>query len=314
MKTKLTLIAICFIFSFSTFGTETEFNIGNRRGDSISVTYTQPDNYAGKIVLFIAGSGPTDRNCNGLGFESNAYKMVSDELQKNGIATLRYDKLGVGKSIANMVSVKSEKDMHFNFYIEDAVDIINYLKSTYNPTHIIILGHSEGSLIGMMAAQQTSVSGFISIAGPGRKAGDVIREQLATQPDSMKTQAYQIISSLENGQRVGNIPRSQAMLFRPSIQQYMIEWFSYDPAKEIQKLKCPVVVIQGGRDLQVSMLDASILGKAAGVAVVKIGKMNHVLKDAPSDRAGNMATYNNPDLPLNKGLVPAILDLVKQLK
>lgn len=313
LKSILTA-AVCLLLSIATFAAEREFNIANRRGDSISVTYNQPANYAGKIVLIIAGSGPTDRNGNGFNFETNGYKMIADQLAEKGIASLRYDKLGVAKSAANMVSIKSEGDMHFNFYIDDAVDLINYLKSTYNPTNIIVLGHSEGSLIGMMAAQKTEVSGFISIAGPGRKAGTVIREQLASQPDSMKNKSYDIISKLEQGEHVGNIPKSQAMLFRPSIQSYMIEWFRYDPAEEIRKLKCPVVVIQGDRDLQVSMVDAVLLGKAAGVKVVKLSKMNHILKEAPKDRMQNLATYNNPTLPLSKGLMESIFSLIKVLK
>ncbi len=290
---------------------ESEMVLKTSTGD-IMGTVTIPNNVkSSPIVLIIAGSGPTDRDCNSpLGIQTNAYKMLAENLAENGISTLRFDKRGIGKSKQAMVS---ESDLRFETYIDDAVAWIALLKSDKRFSSIIVLGHSEGSLIGMVAAEQAKVSGFISIAGAGKPIDKILQEQLKTQLlPSLLAESNKILDSLKMGKTVSNINPNLASLYRPSVQPYMISWLKYDPAKEISKLKIPVLIIQGTTDLQVPVEDAKLLSEAkpdAKLAIIE--NMNHVLKESDADVQKNMATYRNPDLPLKAGLVDGIVDFIK---
>ena len=101
------------------------------------------------------------------------------------------------------------------------------------------------------------------------------------------------------------------MLFRSSMQPYMINWLQYDPAEVIKKLDVPTLIVQGKNDLQVKVTDAERLSTAKPTAeTVYFDNMNHVLKDAPTDLEGNAATYSNPTLPLAEGLVDSISEFI----
>ena len=165
----------------------------------------------------------------------------------------------------------------------------------------------------MLASQQSKVDGYISVAGPGFTAGQVIREQLAAQPQDVIDASSKILDKLENGKTTDSIPPLLYALFRPSIQPYLISWFKYDPSVEIGKLKCPTLIIQGTTDIQVKEKDALALkmGTSNG-RLVLFKNMNHVLKTAPSDRMENIKTYSNPTLPLHKGLVKSISKYLKK--
>ena len=266
------------------------------------------------VVLIIAGSGPTDRDCNSpMGIQTNAYKMLSESFAKNGISTLRFDKRGIGKSKPAM---SSESELRFETYINDVIAWISLLKSDKRFSSIIILGHSEGSLIGMIAAEKTNVGGFISIAGVGKSADKVLQEQLKTKlPPQLLDESNKILDSLKIGKTVSNVNSNLVALYRPSVQPYMISWIKYDPAKEIGKLKIPVLIIQGTTDLQVTLNDSKLLTVAKPDAkVLIIENMNHVLKESDSDMQKNMATYRNPELPLKAGLTDDIVNFIKTKK
>ena len=275
-------------------------------------TITVPDiTKASPIVLIIAGSGPTDRDCNSpMGVQTNTYKMLAESFAKNGISTLRFDKRGIGESKSAMTS---ESDLRFETYIHDVVAWIALLQSDKRFSSIIILGHSEGSLIGMIAAEQTNVAGFISIAGVGKSADKVLQEQLKTKlPPQLLDESNNILDSLKNGKTVSNINANLVALYRPSVQPYMISWIKYDPAKEICKLKIPILIIQGTTDLQVTVNDSKLLSAAnANAKLLIIENMNHVLKESDSDIQKNMATYRNPDLPLKVGLTDDIIRFIR---
>ena len=278
-------------------------------------TLTVPNNSkSSPIVLIIAGSGPTDRDCNSpLGLQTNAYKMLSENFAKNGISTLRFDKRGIAKSKPAMVR---ESELKLETYTNDVVAWISLLKSDKRFSSIIILGHSEGSLIGMIAAEQTNVAGFISISGVGKSADKMLQEQLKTKlPPQLMDESNQILDSLKIGKTVSTINPNLAALYRPSLQPYMISWIKYDPAKEISKLKIPILIIQGTTDLQVTVNDSKLLSEAKPTAkLLIIENMNHVLKESDSDIQKNMSTYNNPDLPLKAGLTDGIINFIMTKK
>lgn len=287
-----------------------EVKLETATGD-IYGTLTVPNNkQISPLVLIIAGSGPTDRDCNSpMGIQTNAYKMLAEGFAKKGISTLRFDKRGIGKSKAAMTN---ESDLRFETYIYDVVAWISMLKSDKRFSKIILLGHSEGSLIGMVAAQHSSIDEFISISGAGKPADKIIQEQLRTKlPPTLLSESDNIIDSLKMGKTVTNVNPNLVSLYRPSVQPYLISWMKYDPAEVIAGLKIPVLIIQGTTDLQVTVDDAKQLSASKPDAkLLIIDNMNHVLKECDSDYTKNIATYTNPLLPLKAGLVDEIVHFI----
>jgi pimeloyl-ACP methyl ester carboxylesterase len=244
--------------------------------------------------------------------KNNSLKMLSDSLLSHGIASLCYDKRGIAESVA---AGSDESALRFENYIDDAVAWIEKLKSDNRYNKIIVIGHSEGSLIGMIAAARANADGFISMAGAGFKAGDILKTQLAAQPEAIKNACYSAIDSLEAGKTVSEVNPMLYSLFRPSVQPYLISWFKYDPRVEIRKISKPVLILQGTTDIQVSVQDAENLKEALPTATLSIiDGMNHILKDAPADRQANIATYSEPDLPIDKELIKDIVDFIKNLQ
>jgi len=321
MKIIQFIIALNFIISVLTAQTrtdagfsESELTLKTASGD-IYGTLTIPDNAkTSPIVIIIAGSGPTDRNGNSSsGLQTNAYKMLSEGFAKNGISTLRFDKRGIGKSNPAMTS---ESELRFETYVNDVVAWISLLRSDNRFSKIIIAGHSEGSLTGMLAAQQSKAESFISIAGVGKSADKILQDQLKNKlPANLLDESNKIIDSLKMGKTVSNVNPALFALYRPGVQPYMISWIKYDPSKEIGKLNIPVLIIQGTTDLQVSVENARLLSAAKPDAeLLIIENMNHVLKESDNDIQKNMATYRNLDLPLQTGLIDNMVSFIKSNK
>ncbi|GEN84438.1 hypothetical protein SLU01_27500 [Sporosarcina luteola] len=264
------------------------------------------------LMVIIAGSGPTDRNGNSplLPGKNNSLKMLAEQLAEEGIASIRYDKRGIGE---NESLGGNEEDLRFDNFIDDAAAWVQFAKNDNRFAKVGIIGHSEGSLIGMVAAEKTDADAFVSIAGVGRPIDEVLMEQLERQlPVNLLKESDDILVKLKQGERVDKVSSELQSVFRPSVQPYLISWLEYDAAKEIQKIKAPVLIINGTRDLQVPVKDAELLHDAKKDAeLVLIQNMNHVFKEAPEDQEGNMATYMNPDLPLAKGLIDAITSFLK---
>jgi uncharacterized protein len=262
------------------------------------------------VVLLIVGSGPTDRNGNPPNMPNNSLKYLAEDLAKRGIASVRYDKRGVGES----VSVQEEKDITIENFIDDAVAWIKFLKSEKKYSSVSIAGHSEGSMIGMVAAQREKVDGFISIAGAGRRIDKVVLEQISSYPEELVNSTKSIFDTLLLGNTHNNVPPILYALFRPSVQPYMISWLKYDPAKQIGLLDFPILIVQGTTDIQVKVIDAELLAggsKKSKLAIIE--KMNHVLKRSELDFTKNFETYSNPNLPIVDEIVNEIESYVKSI-
>jgi uncharacterized protein len=265
------------------------------------------------VVLIIAGSGPTDRNGNNPAFpaKTDTYKLLAQRLALAGIASVRYDKRGIAASAAAMPA-GGEAALRFDDYIGDAVRWVKQLSADARFSRIIVAGHSEGSLVGMIAAQRAPVAAFVSLEGAGRPAAVVLREQLAKNLDdpALLAQSEQIIASLQAGKPIAVAAVSPlAPLFRASVQPYLISWFRYDPAAEIAKLTIPVTIVQGTADVQVTLDDAHALAAAdKNARLVIVAGMNHMLRHAPdtSSKAAILAGYFNPALPLEPAAVDAV--------
>ncbi|MBE8725595.1 alpha/beta hydrolase family protein [Flavobacterium hungaricum] len=278
--------------------------------DQLFGTLTTPDlTKKYPVALIIAGSGPTDRNGNNPMMKNNSLKMLAEALAKNGIASLRYDKRGIGESKASAIS---EGSLVFENYIEDAKSWVNLLKQDKRFSKVIIIGHSEGSLIGMIAAAKADK--FVSIAGAGDSADKIIKSQIASKSmKQLEDMTYPIIDSLKNGNTVKKVDPMLNSLFRPSIQPYLISWFRYNPQAEIKKLTIPVLILQGNKDLQVTVKDAENLSHAnAKSEMLIVDKMNHIMKVIEGDEQANMESYNNENLPISESLVSKIISFIEK--
>jgi alpha-beta hydrolase superfamily lysophospholipase len=299
MKTYiLVLISVFLTFEWTfsqnnkTSFLETEVSLKIVSG-SLHGTLTTPIPFKkGTVALIIAGSGPTDRNGNNVAMENNSLKNLAHDLAKNGIATLRYDKRGIA---ASQQALTREEDLRFEDLVEDAKGWVFQLKKDKKYKRIVVIGHSEGSLIGMLAAKEADQ--FISLAGAGKSADLILKEQLNNQPQMLKDVAFPIIDSLKVGKTVDKINPLLQSLFRKSVQPYLISWFKYDPAQELKKLNKPTLLIQGDKDIQVGVEDAKLLAQAVPSAkLVIINKMNHIFKIIEGDKKENMASYKDPNL------------------
>lgn len=273
---------------------EIQLTLKTKTGD-IFGTLTLPEKKSKiPVALIIAGSGPTDRNCNSQMVKCDAYKKLAYKLAESGIASVRYDKRGIAES---KNAGKREAELRFDDYVNDAKEWIQLLNHDKRFSKIIVLGHSEGSLIGMIAS--TKADKFISIAGPGQSADKTLKDQLSSQPKGVQDLSYPIIDSLAKGKTVDNVNPMLNSLFRTSVQPYMISWFKYDPQIEIQKVTIPTLIIQGTNDIQVTVEDAKRLSKANQKAeLIFVDKMNHIFCTVDGDKMANIATYSNAALPI----------------
>ncbi|MFQ4138013.1 alpha/beta hydrolase [Nodosilinea sp. PGN35] len=261
-------------------------------------------------VLIIAGSGPTDRNGNNsLAGQNNSLKLLAEGLADHGIASIRYDKRGIGESAA---AGTEEADLRFDTYVEDAALWIQQLQADSRFSSITVIGHSEGSLIGMLATQKNGADAFVSIAGPAQTASQLLRDQLRPSlPDALWQQNEQILAALEQGDIVTSIPPELNALYRLSVQPYLISWFRYTPTQEIRRLTVPVLIAQGTTDIQVPVSEAQALKMAKPDAKLRIIEgMNHVLKAVPLDPEQQTASYSDPTLPVVPELVEGISQFI----
>jgi fermentation-respiration switch protein FrsA (DUF1100 family) len=266
------------------------------------------------VVLLIAGSGPTDRDGNSplLPGKNNSLLMLADGLAAKGIASLRYDKRGIAESRAAMVS---EADLRFDTYADDAADWVRQLRADARFTSITIAGHSEGSLLGMLATRSGKADAFVSLEGAGRPIGVVLHEQLEARAPTLVADADRIMKELKSGKTVDSVPAPLISMFRPSVQPYLISWLRYDPATELTRLQVPVLIVQGTTDIQVSLDDANRLSKARADATMLIVEgMNHILKLVSSDATAQTQSYSDPTLPVAPQVIAAIATFVEGVR
>ena len=265
------------------------------------------------FALIISGSGPTDRDGNSPLFPgaNNSLKLLAEGLAGEGIATLRFDKRGVGESSA---AAPAEADLRFDAFVEDAVAWGRELGRDARLSSLVVVGHSEGSLIGMLAAQRLEADAFVSIAGVGRAASRLLAEQLTGKlPPELEERALAIVEQLSAGKTSDDVPAELIALFRPSVQPYLASWFRFDPSREIARLKMPALVVQGTTDLQVGREDAELLSRSATTGrLLLIEGMNHVLKEVSADQEAQMKSYGDPALPVSPILVREIGSFIKE--
>jgi uncharacterized protein len=278
-------------------------------------TMLAPASGGAPMMLIIPGSGPTDRDGNNpLGVKAATYKLLAEGLAARGIGTVRIDKRGM---FASSMAVADGNAVTIDDYVTDAGAWIATIRKQTGTPCVWVLGHSEGGLVALAAAQKLpDICGLVLVSAGGWPLGEVLRMQLRANPANAPVldQAMAAIDSLEAGKHVDVTGMNPALmpLFAPQVQGFLISVFSYDPAKLIATVSKPVLILQGERDLQVSVADAERLKQAAPQAkLVLLPNTNHVLKTVTTDdRRTNGATYMDPSLPLAPGVVDAVANFV----
>lgn len=265
------------------------------------------------VVLLVAGSGPTDRNGNNPGGGHNdAHRKLAQALAQQGIASVRYDKRGIAASFA---ATPHERDLSVERYVADVVAWSHQLHEDKRFSQVILVGHSEGALIASLAAPEADADALVSIAGSARPIDQLLREQLRNRlPPRLRSEADGLLDSLRNGHPVAEVSDELTVLFRTSVQPYLISLFRQDPAAAFAKVRVPALIIQGDHDIQVSVQDAEALHAANPAAQLQIiTGMNHVLRIVPMDFEAQLASYDNPDLPLARALTTRIVSFIQGL-
>ena len=265
------------------------------------------------LVILIPGSGPTDRNGNNSMMTNNSLKFLAEKLADNTIATYRYDKSVLSFTKDDLKKIDSLK---FENFINEAKSVIQYFKNSNNFSKIIVAGHSQGSLVGMVASENNSnINAYISLEGAGRPIDEILIEQIGKQAPLLKDETVRVLDSLKKGKTVANFNTMLNSLFKKSVQPFIISWIRYNPQKEIKKLNIPILIINGTNDIQVGTIDAELLQKANPASkLVYIENMNHIFKEIKGDNNENIKSYNNPNLPVMPELVLKITDFINELK
>ncbi len=286
-----------------------------------------PVNPNGKLpaALLLAGSGPTDRNGNSrlLQGEINSQRDFARSLAAQGVASLRYDKVGSGRTgLASFAQIPA--DIGFQTFVDEANQAYDFLKNRpeIDPQRLMIFGHSEGGLIALILAGQLKTGGpkALVLAAPlSRPYLETIRLQLATQyaeaqqtglvtkeqADTALTELGGLIKSLmETGKLPASITTTVLkQLFNPANEKFLSQVSQYDPARLASGLPSdlPALVMCGQKDQQVSCADVQNLmsgfQKAGNRRAVsrELVNVNHVFKEVPGAPRGAL-DYTNPDL------------------
>lgn len=262
------------------------------------------------LVILLQGSGPTDRNGNQSFLKNDALKKLALELAKNGIASYRYDKRILQAQRLNI----QEKDIRFDDFVTDAISVLDHFKSSEKFEKTVVLGHSQGSLVGMLAAKDRA-DGFISIAGVAQPIDSILTVQIANQMPGLKENVQQTFREMRTTGSSSSYNPVLESIFRPSVQPFILSWMKFDPREEIAKLEIPVLLVNGSNDLQVGEEEANQLKEAHPEAqLVILENMNHILRKIEGDDLENSKSYNEASLPLHPELIPALVKFVENIE
>lgn len=309
---------LCFVVA--SFAAEEEVQIEAAWGN-IAATLATPEGGSDTAVLIIAGSGPTDRNGNsGLNLNTFAYKMLSDGLTAEGLAVMRYDKRAIGLS---HYPVEEVPNVVLDDFVDDAVLCVEYLRAR-GYSRVILAGHSEGGEIALLVATErgVAVDGIVLLSAAGFPMDEILRWQLSEQlmPShiGLMVAANNLIVKLKRGERIAeeDIPKELLALFHPHVQPFITSSMQHDPREVAARCTQPMLIISGGRDIQVTTANGEALHAAQPRAEhVVFQNMSHVLKDATSaDRMEQLVSvYTNSQLPLTEGLTTTIAQFINNI-
>jgi uncharacterized protein len=281
-------------------------------------------------ALLITGSGAQNRNEEIMGHKP--FLVLADSLTRRGIAVLRVDDRGVGGSSAGPPTATSLS------YAQDVLAGVEYLKSRMeiNPRRIGLIGHSEGGMIApIVASQSQDVAFVVLMAGTGVKGEDVLTEQgqlvlrangsseeLIQENIKVQKMLFNVIKSTSDNEAAEKQMRESLSSVNPAIRDvalaqlksalspWMRYFVAYDPQPALQKVKCPVLAVNGEKDLQVppkqnlpAIEKALRAGGNKDFKVIELPGLNHLFQTC---KTGSITEYGQID----ETISPVALDLM----
>jgi uncharacterized protein len=299
-RTILPALAILGLFGVTAPASAEETKV--RVGATDAVLAMPADIERPPVALLIAGSGTTDHDGNGPQIKPATLKKLAEQLAARKIATLRYDKRGAG---GWKPEFGRPEDFRFKDYVDDAVALVNYLNGTRKFSRVILVGHSEGGLVAILAARRVPVDRLVLLATAARRQGNLLKAQLekTLAPDVFKPIA-KAIDDIMAGKIVD--PTPAGLPLPPSMQPGLASAFSEDPIDPLKLIERPTLIVAGGRDRQVARLDFMALSAASPAAkTLWLPDMNHVLVDV-ADEADDLAAYNQSERALDADLIESV--------
>ncbi len=264
--------------------------------------------YNKTLAIIIAGSGPTDRDGNQNFLKCDALKKLAYGLAEQGFSSFRYDK----RVVKDLKMGIYDNDYLFDDFIDDAKDVVVYFRNNKAYHKIIVIGHSQGSLIAMLASK--GANGIVSIAGPSESIDVIISKQIKQNAPELSVQSDRIIAVLKSGKTTDDYPPVLGSIFNKTVQPFLINWMNYTPSEILSKIEIPSLILNGSNDLQIESDQAIQLAEVNSYSKLSvIQDMNHVLVNVSKDPLENAKSYNEPHRPISSDLIKVITLFMKSL-
>lgn len=299
----ITFYLITIVFSFAQVKSENIII----KNDSIelpgTLTYTSKKT---PLIIWVHGSGNVDRNGNqGKIIKANYIQKFRKAINVNDIAFFSYDKRTATPKNYNFL-----KKVVFEDLVTDAKKVIDHFKNDQRFSEIILIGHSQGSLIGMLASK--NIDKYISIAGSAHTIDKTIIKQVNKQNEQLGKITKNHFEELLNTGDIKQVNPSLISIFAKQNLPFISSWTKYNPVEEIKKLTIPTLIINGNKDLQVQVEEAELLHKANSKTTIDIiDKMNHVLIELEKD-SDNLKSYYTSEYMISDELIVSILNFIKK--
>jgi pimeloyl-ACP methyl ester carboxylesterase len=268
----------------------------------------------GTAALLLSGSGPVDRDSNARQLAIGVMAQVAERLAAAGVATLRYDKRGVGDSTGDYHAA----GLYDN--VEDARAALAALRARdeVDPDQVLLVGHSEGAVIATeLAAGDDRLAGVVLLAGAAASGEQVLREQAAAVADTLPRPAAWLLRLLRKDiatmqeKRLATLRATTEDTVRMQLVKVNARWFreflDHDPTPSLRAIRVPVLAVAGTKDLQTAPHHTERIGElvAGPVTVELVPDMSHLLRHEPGDPT--VRTYKQQ---AKRPVLPAVLDLV----
>jgi alpha-beta hydrolase superfamily lysophospholipase len=305
---------------------------------TVSATFTRPRDAEGPrpAVLFIAGSGPTDRNWESplLEGKNGSARLLANVLAEQGYVTLRYDKRPAGKN-ALMNVLKMIGKISMASHLAEVSTAVEQLaaRDDVDPSRIFVLASSEGNIHALNYVRSDPAvpfAGMILTGAPGRSIGQVADTQVQfmltgnENADALLASYKSAVDAFLAGEEAAidpGLPQGATMLLQslaaPVNQPFVGELWTLDIAPWLADVRIPALILIGQKDIQIDWrldgepLEAKAVGNAA-ITFVYPKDANHVLKFEPKAReeltSADATTYNLADRILDPESVALILD------
>jgi pimeloyl-ACP methyl ester carboxylesterase len=252
-------------------------------------------------VVLVGGSGPTDRDGNNrlVSGKIDLLKQIAELLAANGIASLRYDKRGIGASTPQPTGRLAEQELFWAWdsFIGDVqlahAELVRHDEIKSYAT--AMLGHSEGGMLALAAAALMGKRGpyaLVLASAPGRPLGDIVREQIGRNGPAYSAAAEQIMRTIvQTGHVPSDVPEPLKLIFPPNAGTFLKGALTFDPAKVVDGLTAACLMLHGAADTQVvplgdiqPLIDALTRRGAIGeVAVFPLVSHNLKAVSGPGD-------------------------------